>query len=94
MGKKKGDGEVKLALDKPAHSLPFDEVLKLLTTDPESGLSKSEVEKRTSTYGENMLEEGPGVQPMKILVHQVANALTLVSPLDAYGHRESARRGS
>jgi magnesium-transporting ATPase (P-type) len=79
MGKQKGDGEVKEALETPAHSLSFEEVLKLLNTNPNQGLNQSEVEKRHGVYGENVLEEGPGVQPMKILVHQVANALTLVS---------------
>ncbi|KAF2003192.1 potassium/sodium eff [Amniculicola lignicola CBS 123094] len=29
-------------------------------------------------YGPNQLDEGPGVRPFRILVHQVANALTLV----------------
>jgi magnesium-transporting ATPase (P-type) len=81
MGGKKGDGEVKVALETPAHSLSFEEVIKRLNTDSEQGLSESEVKKRNDVYGENMLEEGPGVQPMKILVHQVANALTLVSPM-------------
>lgn len=88
MGKKKGDGEVKEPLETPAHSLPFDEVIKLLNTDPDQGLNKGEAEKRNGVYGDNALEEGPGVQPMKILVHQVANALTLVSPMGAHKAHE------
>ena len=79
MGKKEGE-EVKEPLDTPAHSLSFDEVVKALDTDADNGLTKAEAEKRNGVYGDNALEEGPGVQPMKILVHQVANALTLVSP--------------
>lgn len=81
MGKSKGAVEVKEPLDAPAHSLTFEEVLKHLNSDADQGLSKAEAEKRNGEYGDNALDEGPGVQPFKILVHQVANALTLVSPL-------------
>ena len=78
---KKDVVEVKDALDAPAHSLAFEEVLKQLTSDPQSGLTEAEAERRTTEYGENALEEGGGVQPLQILIHQVANALTLVSPM-------------
>jgi magnesium-transporting ATPase (P-type) len=78
MGEKKPQTEADDAFKEPAHSLTFEDVIKLLSTDAENGLSKSEADRRNQTYGENALDEGPGVQPIKILVHQVANALTLV----------------
>jgi len=81
MGNQEDTGETREALEQPAHSLPFEQVLKLLNADPVQGLSKAELETRRGTYGDNALEEGPGVQPWRILVHQVANALTLVSPM-------------
>lgn len=65
-------------LKEPAHSLPFEDVLKGLSSDHQTGLTEAEAQARKAKYGPNQLDEGPGVQPIRILVHQVANALTLV----------------
>ncbi|KAJ4349576.1 P-type ATPase [Didymosphaeria variabile] len=78
MGKEKAQGPLEYDLEAPAHTLPFDDVLRKMAVNQESGLSDSEVKKRKDMYGLNQLDEGPGVQPFRILVHQVANALTLV----------------
>lgn len=42
------------------------------------GLNASEAKSRLDKYGANELDDGPGVSPVKILVRQVANAMTLV----------------
>lgn len=66
-------------IGKSAHCIPFDDVLHQLSVGQESGLSEYEAKSRKAQYGPNQLDEGPGVQPLRILIHQVANALTLVS---------------
>ncbi|KAF1980268.1 calcium-transporting ATPase [Bimuria novae-zelandiae CBS 107.79] len=78
MGKEKAHGPLEYDLDVPAHTLPFEVVLQKLGVTQDAGLSDNEVKKRKDMYGLNQLDEGPGVQPFRILVHQVANALTLV----------------
>ena len=80
-------------LPEPAHSLEFQKVLDLLTTNADRGLNATEVSKRHTQYGDNALDEGPGVQPGKILIHQIANALTLVRPSPpANRHRTVLKR--
>lgn len=79
MGKSKEKGPLQYDLDVPAHTLPFEDVLQKLSVNHETGLSDDEAKKRKVMYGPNQLDEGPGVQPFRILVHQIANALTLVS---------------
>lgn len=78
MGKKKNEQPPQYDLGGPAHTQSFKDVLQKLSVNQESGLSDDEVNKRRDLYGPNQLDEGPGVQPFRILVHQVANALTLV----------------
>ena len=66
------------ALDQPAYRLPADEVSWLLETNVERGLSKQEAKRRHEIVGDNALEGGEGVSVWKVLIRQVANALTLV----------------
>jgi len=61
-----------------AHAMPIEEIQAQLQTNLEDGLSSSQVASRAEKYGRNELDDGPGVQPLKILVHQVANAMILV----------------
>lgn len=79
MGKQKETGALQYDQDAPAHTVPFERVLQTLSVHQDSGLSEDEAKDRKNKYGPNQLDEGPGVQPFRILVHQVANALTLVS---------------
>ena len=65
-------------LDQPAYLLPADEVARLLDTNVERGLSKQEAKRRHEVVGDNALEGGEGVSIWKVLIRQVANALTLV----------------
>lgn len=71
-------GQAKKAMSKPAHSLTFKEVLEELGASGDDGLSPEQAEKRLEEYGKNELDNGPGVNPTKILVRQIANAMMLV----------------
>lgn len=62
----------------PAHTLTVDETEAQLSTNLNDGLASSEIAARAEKWGRNELDDGPGVQPLKILAHQVANAMILV----------------
>lgn len=66
-------------LSEPAHALEREAVVTQLKADPRQGLSSAEAKSRLEQYGKNELDDGPGVQPFKILLRQVANAMMLVS---------------
>jgi magnesium-transporting ATPase (P-type) len=74
----KGDDAVQ-ALSSPAHSLGAEDVIKELYSEAEQGLRPDEAKNRLAKYGNNELESGGGVQPLKILLRQVSNARMLVS---------------
>ena len=71
-------GQGNTELTKPTHALQIDDIVAQLESDVDSGLSKSEATSRHSQYGPNELDDGSGVQPIKILIRQVANAMMLV----------------
>lgn len=71
-------GQSNKPMSKPAHSLTFDEVLKELGASGIDGLNNQEAESRLTEFGKNELDNGPGVNPTKILIRQVANAMMLV----------------
>lgn len=73
-------GQGNKQLSRPAHCLPSETVVEELAANSEDGLSMSEAERRLEEYGRNELDDGPGVQPFKILLRQVANAMMLVMP--------------
>jgi len=66
-------------LSQPAHSLSFDDVIQELGTNSDAGLTSSEAKGRIEKYGENVLEGDEGISFAKIVIRQVANAMTLVS---------------
>lgn len=74
----KGDIPGCKPLSYPAHTLPYETVLKELSTRLNEGLTPDEAARRLQTYGPNKLDEGEGVSVVKILVRQVANAMMLV----------------
>ncbi|KAK5947525.1 P-type ATPase [Knufia obscura] len=84
MGKEKSplddhvSGQSNKPMSKPAHSLSFEEVIKELGVSGNDGLNPQEAESRLQEFGNNELDNGPGVNPTKILVRQVANAMMLV----------------
>lgn len=71
-------GQSNKTLSLPAHSLEWGAVKDELDANLEDGLSIDECERRLELYGKNELDDGPGVQPVKILIRQVANAMILV----------------
>lgn len=86
MGNKNGDnneshvsGQANKPLSLPPHALHYRAVAEELGANVEDGLSEAEAKSRLEEYGRNELDDGPGVQPVKILVRQVANAMMLVS---------------
>lgn len=61
-----------------AHSMSVKDVCAELNTNVDDGLHAGEAKSRVEKYGKNELDDGPGVQPLKILAHQVANGMILV----------------
>ncbi|KAF5850772.1 hypothetical protein GGP41_010425 [Bipolaris sorokiniana] len=71
-------GQANKPMSKPAHSLTVKEVVTELKTEEWSGLDDSDAKRRVDEYGTNELGEAESVSPIKILIAQVANAMTLV----------------
>lgn len=71
-------GQSNKPLSLPAHSLTLTQAADELKADVASGLSSSDAKTRLEEYGPNDLGQGEGVSPVRILVAQVANAMTLV----------------
>jgi magnesium-transporting ATPase (P-type) len=71
-------GQANSPMSAPAHALSFRQVAEELNANLEDGLTTEEAKRRLSQYGSNEFGEQEGVQPLKILLGQVANALTLV----------------
>ena len=71
-------GQANKPMSKPAHSLSFKEVSDELEASSIDGLPPDQAEKRLEEFGKNELDNGPGVNPTKILVRQIANAMMLV----------------
>jgi magnesium-transporting ATPase (P-type) len=65
-------------LSQPSHCLPYDVVIRELSTNIDEGLTKEEAQRRLQVYGPNQLEEGEGISIIKILIRQIANAMILV----------------
>ncbi|OQO11027.1 hypothetical protein B0A48_05282 [Cryoendolithus antarcticus] len=65
-------------LSKPAHALSAPAVIEELQANKDDGLTVAQAKELLTTYGTNELGDGAGVQPAKILLRQIANAMTLV----------------
>lgn len=72
-------GQANDPLSKPAHSLTYQQVIEETKCDPDNGLTTSEAKSRLEKHGNNDLGDDGGVSAGKILLRQVANAMTLVS---------------
>lgn len=83
---KKGDdplanhvsGQSNKPMSAPAHALTADKVVEDLSANADSGLTAEEAKKRLQEFGNNEFGDSEGVQPIKIFIGQLANALTLV----------------
>lgn len=71
-------GQSNKPISKPAHALTYVEVTRELGVDSDDGLTEGEAEKRLEEFGNNELDNGPGVNPTKIIMKQIANAMMLV----------------
>jgi Na+-exporting ATPase len=71
-------GQSNKPMSNVAHALNRDVVTQELSSDARVGLTTAEAAKRLEEYGRNELDEGAGVQPFKILLRQIANAMMLV----------------
>ncbi|KAF5867412.1 putative sodium p-type atpase protein [Botrytis fragariae] len=71
-------GQSNKPLSKPAHALEYVQVAHELEANLEDGLTEVEAARRLELYGKNELDEGPGVQPVQILIHQICNAMILI----------------
>lgn len=67
-------------MSRPAHSLTAEQVISELQANPASGLSAEEAARRLKELGPNEFERQKGVQPLKIFIEQIFNAMTLVRP--------------
>jgi len=72
-------GQANEPLSKPAHALPFKQVVEETKCNADDGLTTAEAKSRLEKHGNNDLGNDAGVSPAKILLRQVANAMTLVS---------------
>jgi potassium/sodium efflux P-type ATPase len=71
-------GQSNKPLSQPAHALPWKTVAEELQADSEDGLSSSSASERLTEFGRNELGDTSKVNPGKILIRQIANAMTLV----------------
>lgn len=71
-------GQSNEPLSRPAHALSSSDVVQETQANADDGLTDGEAKSRLSTYGRNELGDGGGVQPVKILLGQFFNAMTLV----------------
>jgi P-type Na+/K+ transporter len=66
-------------MSRPAHALTAHNVIEETSANAEDGLTSSEAKVRLDEFGRNELGDTGEIQPIKILIRQVANAMTLVS---------------
>lgn len=71
-------GQSNKPMSAPAHALKWTAVSEELQANTDIGLTGGEAKKRLEEYGKNELGETGGVNPGKILLRQIANAMTLV----------------
>ena len=71
-------GQSNKPLSKPAHALTYQQVIEEIKTNPDDGLTAAEATSRNQEYGNNQIGDAGGVNPGKILLRQIANAMILV----------------
>lgn len=71
-------GQSNKGMSQPAHALDRETLIQELGADAENGFSQAQASEKLHEFGRNELDDGPGVQPFKILIRQVANAMMLV----------------
>lgn len=71
-------GQSNEPLSKPAHALTYSSVVEETKANADDGLTAADAKSRLEKHGRNELGEADGVQPIKIFIGQIANAMTLV----------------
>ena len=71
-------GQSNKPMSLPAHALTHRQVEEELKTNSLDGLTPDEATSRHAEYGSNDLGEAEGVQPLRIVIAQIANAMTMV----------------
>lgn len=72
-------GQSNRPLSLPAHALTSAQVEEELGGNSLNGLAPEEAAKRIEEFGKNELGDAEGVQPLRIVLAQIANAMTMVS---------------
>jgi P-type Ca2+ transporter type 2C len=62
---------------RPWHNLSARQVLQELGTDPQTGLTSTQVEKLAAQYGPNQLREGKAISPLALLLEQFTDFIVL-----------------
>lgn len=73
-------GQSNQPMSLPAHALTYKQVEEELKSNSLNGLSPDDAAARLTEFGKNDLGEAEGVQPLRIVVAQIANAMTMVGP--------------
>lgn len=76
--KKNTSSQANMSMSRPAHALAYAQVIQELNSNADNGLSSSVAQQRLEEFGRNVLGEAQGVSPFKIIIAQIANAMTLV----------------
>ncbi|KAJ4854605.1 e1-E2 ATPase domain-containing protein [Trichoderma breve] len=71
-------GQSNEPMSRPAHALTFKQVVDELGANTGNGLTEAEANMRLEKYGKNDLGEAEGTQLIKIIIAQIANAMTMV----------------
>lgn len=71
-------GQSNKPISQPPHAIPADQVVQELKTSGNEGLSPDEAQRRLEEHGRNEFGEQKGVQPLRIIGAQLANAMTLI----------------
>lgn len=81
-------GQSNKPLTSPAHALEWKVVAHELRADIDDGLTSSDASERLNEAGRNELGDANGVNPVKILIRQVANAVSKIK-YERHGERVS-----
>lgn len=72
-------GQSNRPMSLPAHALSSKQVEEELGGNVLNGLAPEEAARRLEEFGKNDLGDAEGVQPLRIVIAQIANAMTMVS---------------
>ena len=60
------------------HSMAIEQVVKVLDTDPQRGLTEEDVKRRLEKYGANEMKREDAVSPFTLFVNQFKNVLIII----------------